>query len=33
MALKHARALRAGRRPTEPSVEVRPLAHYGALIA
>ena len=32
-ALEHARALRAGRRPAEPAVEVRPLAHYDALIA
>lgn len=32
-ALEHARALRAGRRPAEPAVEVRPLARYDALIA
>ena len=32
-ALEHARALRAGRRPAEPSVEIRPLARYDALIA
>ena len=33
-ALDHARALRDGRRaPAEPAVEVRPLAHYDALIA
>lgn len=31
-ALEHARALRAGR-PAQPVVEVRPLAHYDALIA
>jgi transposase len=33
VALEHARALRAGREPTEPVVEVRPLARYDALIA
>jgi hypothetical protein len=32
-ALEHARALRAGRRPAEPAVEVRPLDVYDALIA
>jgi transposase len=33
-ALEHARALRAGRRePAEPTVEVRPLSRYDALIA
>lgn len=33
-ALEHARALRGGRRePAEPTVEVRPLARYDALIA
>jgi transposase len=32
-ALEHARALRAGRAPAETPVEVRPLAHYDALIA
>ena len=32
-ALEHARALRAGRRPAETAVEVRPLARYDALIA
>jgi len=33
-ALEHARALKAGRRaPAETQVEVRPLAHYDALIA
>jgi transposase len=32
-ALEHARALRAGRRPLETPVEVRPLARYDALIA
>ena len=32
-ALEHARALRAGRQPTEAPVEVRPLARYDALIA
>ena len=31
--LAHARALRAGRTDVEPVVEVRPLAHYDALIA
>lgn len=31
--LAHARALRAGREPAEPVVEVRPLARYDALIA
>ena len=33
LALEHARALRAGRKPAEPVVEVRPLARYDALIA
>jgi transposase len=33
VALEHARALRAGREPAEPVVEVRPLARYDALIA
>jgi hypothetical protein len=32
-ALEHARALKAGRRPAEMAVEVRPLARYDALIA
>ncbi len=32
-ALEHARALKAGRRPQEAQVEVRPLAVYDALIA
>jgi transposase len=32
-ALEHARALRAGRRPAEPAVEIRPLDVYDALIA
>ena len=32
-ALEHARALKAGRRPAEAQVEVRPLARYDALIA
>jgi transposase len=31
--LAHARALRAGREEPEPAVEIRPLAHYDALIA
>ena len=31
--LAHARALRAGRQEPEPAVEIRPLAHYDALIA
>jgi transposase len=31
--LAHARALRAGREQPEPAVEIRPLAHYDALIA
>jgi transposase len=31
--LAHARALRAGREESEPAVEIRPLAHYDALIA
>jgi transposase len=31
--LAHARALRAGREESEPVVEIRPLAHYDALIA
>jgi transposase len=33
VALDHARALRAGRRPAEPAVEVRPLDIYDQLIA
>ena len=33
VALDHARALRAGRRPAEPAVEIRPLDRYDALIA
>ena len=33
VALDHARALRAGRRPAEPAVEVRPLDVYDELIA
>ena len=33
VALDHARALRAGRRPAEPTVEVRPLDVYDQLIA
>ena len=33
VALDHARALRAGRRPAEPAVEVRPLDVYDQLIA
>jgi hypothetical protein len=33
VALEHARALRAGRPPAEPTVEVRPLDVYDALIA
>jgi transposase len=33
VALEHARALRAGRQPVEPAVEVRPLAVYDQLIA
>jgi transposase len=32
-ALEHARALKAGRRPEEAVVEIRPLARYDALIA
>jgi hypothetical protein len=32
-ALEHARALKAGRQPAEPQVEVRPLTRYDALIA
>jgi transposase len=32
-AIEHARALRRGREPLEPSVETRPLARYDALIA
>jgi transposase len=32
-ALEHARALKAGREPASPVVEVRPLARYDALIA
>jgi transposase len=32
-ALEHTRALKVGRRPVETQVEVRPLAHYDALIA
>lgn len=32
-SLDHARALRAGRRPAEPAIEVRPLQVYDALIA
>jgi hypothetical protein len=31
--LAHARALRAGREEPQPAVEIRPLAHYDALIA
>jgi len=31
--IAHARALRAGREQPEPAVEIRPLAHYDALIA
>jgi hypothetical protein len=32
-ALEHARALRTGRQAPDQTVEVRPLAHYDALIA